>query len=79
MFNLKLDKQGRVQIPAVLRSAIAVDSGDELVSWLEGERLVIESRATFIKRLRSRYRGGSGHEVDDFLRERRQDARLEEA
>jgi len=41
-FLVRLDRQGRLIVPASLRHALGIGPGDRLVLWREGDRLVIE-------------------------------------
>ncbi len=41
-FLVRLDRQGRLIVPASLRHALGLGPGDRLVLWREGDRLVIE-------------------------------------
>lgn len=69
--TLKLDRQGRLQLSKSAREGLNIKPGDEMVSWLEGKRLIVEPRHVFEARVKKKYKGGSGHEVEDFIRERR--------
>ncbi len=42
--ELSVGKQGRIVIPASLRHQLAIESGSQLIAWVEGGRLVMESK-----------------------------------
>ena len=76
--TLKIDNNGRIFIPAEVRNELALQKGAVVVSWVEDGQLIIKSREAFIKHVREKYRGGSGHEVENFIQERRLEAKKEE-
>jgi hypothetical protein len=47
-----IGRQGRWVIPTALRRALGVSEGDTLVARLDGERLVLEKRATVLERVK---------------------------
>ncbi len=42
--ELSVGKQGRIVIPANLRHQLAIESGSQLIAWVEDGRLVMESK-----------------------------------
>ena len=42
--ELSVGKQGRIVIPANLRRQLAIVPGAQLVAWVEGGRLIMESK-----------------------------------
>ena len=42
--ELSVGKQGRIVIPASLRHQLAIEPGAKLVAWVEGGRLIMESK-----------------------------------
>jgi bifunctional DNA-binding transcriptional regulator/antitoxin component of YhaV-PrlF toxin-antitoxin module len=76
--SIRFDRQGRALIPKALREAIGVGSGGEVIAWLEEGRLVLESRAVLLERLKARYRDVEGSMADELIRERRKEAAREE-
>jgi len=42
--ELSVGKQGRIVIPAKLRHQLAIESGAQLVAWVEDGRLIMESK-----------------------------------
>ncbi|HEB63887.1 MAG TPA: AbrB family transcriptional regulator [Gammaproteobacteria bacterium] len=42
--ELSVGKQGRIVIPANLRHQLAIESGSQLIAWVEGGRLIMESK-----------------------------------
>ncbi len=77
--QVRIGPQGRVVIPAVLRKALNLKPGDQLVIHREGDRLVLERRETIIKRLQERFRHIPKEIslVDELIAERREEARRE--
>lgn len=78
--KVRVGQQGRVVIPAPLRRAAGIRSGDTLVARLEGGRLILEKRETVLARVRERFRRVP-REVslaEELIRERREEARREE-
>jgi len=54
--EVQLGAQGRLVIPASLRKALNLQSGDRLVARLVGESLVLERREAIERRLQDRFR-----------------------
>lgn len=42
--ELSVGKQGRIVIPANLRHQLAIESGAQLVAWVEDGRLIMETK-----------------------------------
>jgi AbrB family looped-hinge helix DNA binding protein len=78
---VKIGPQGRIVIPAHLRKSLGVVPGDELVARMEGQRLVLESRAAAGARLLGMFAhlATDVSIVDELIAERREEARREEA
>ena len=64
-------------VPALLREALGLEAGDELVARAEGGRLIFEPRAAVVERLRSRFRSVEGSLAAELLAERREEAARE--
>ena len=78
---IKVGPYGRMIIPAALRRAMDLQSGEELVARLEGEQLILERRETVERRLKARF-AHIPNEVDlasELLAERREAAKREAA
>lgn len=73
MAEIRVGKQGRVVIPAVLREEMGLRPGDKLSAQVEDGRLVLEQRADQLSRLQRRFRHASGDRnlVDELIAERR--------
>lgn len=78
---VKLGPDGRIVIPARLRKALGLKSGDELLIRLEDGELVVYTRAQAIRRAQERVRQYVPEGVslvDDLLAERRREVEEEE-
>lgn len=74
---VKLGKQGRLVIPAALRHELGLELGDELVARAEEGRLIFETRAAVVTRLRERFKSVEGSLADELIVERREEAARE--
>ena len=79
--SLRIDPQGRVVIPAVLRHALGVGPGDTLIASLEDHRVVLETRDAVIGRIREMvsHIPPTVSLVDELIEERRAESRREGA
>jgi AbrB family looped-hinge helix DNA binding protein len=71
---------GRIVIPASIRAALGLKTGDTLIARVEDGELRLTSRAEALRRLQTKIRAwdrGSGSVVDEFLAERRAEAARE--
>ena len=77
--HVRLGAQGRAVIPAGVRKALGLQPGDELVAWVEGDRLILRSRQAMVKELRGSYRHLAPRRnlAEDLVRQRREEARRE--
>jgi bifunctional DNA-binding transcriptional regulator/antitoxin component of YhaV-PrlF toxin-antitoxin module len=78
--TFRTDAKGRTVIPAALRAQAGIrEDGDVLVGHVEGERLIIETRATVKRRLQTQAAAtGATGMVDRLLADRRADMESEE-
>lgn len=76
---VRLGKQGRLVIPASLRHELGLELGDELVARAEEGRLIFETKAAVVTRLRERFKGIDGSLADELIAERREEAAREVA
>ena len=78
--ELMVGPQGRVVIPANLRRAWQLTTGEVLMAHLENDRLILEKPAQIAQRAKTRYAGllGQPSLVDELIAERRRAAELEE-
>ncbi|MBM3560295.1 MAG: AbrB/MazE/SpoVT family DNA-binding domain-containing protein [Alphaproteobacteria bacterium] len=77
----RIDKGGRVVIPAEMRRALGVAPGDELVMWVEDGALRAMTRAAAVRYAQDiirQYVPADGDLVDEFIAERRREAAREE-
>jgi bifunctional DNA-binding transcriptional regulator/antitoxin component of YhaV-PrlF toxin-antitoxin module len=72
--SLRIGPQGRAVIPAEIRTALDVGPGNAVVAWVEGDRLVLRSRAAVEEELWSRFSGVEGNLADALISERREEA-----
>lgn len=83
--ELQVNPQGRVTIPAPLRSVLGFEPGTTVVAFVEDGRLVLEHRAHVLDRLQNDVlvaaarSGHGGSVVDELLAERRAEAAGEES
>lgn len=75
--TIRFDAQGRALIPKSIRSALKIESGDEVVGWIESGRLVLEPRKALLERLQARYAEVEGSLAEELIAERRDEARRE--
>lgn len=54
--EVQIGAQGRLVIPAALRKALKLETGDRMIARQVGDSLVLERRETIEKRLRERFR-----------------------
>lgn len=80
---LHVGAQGRTVIPAAFRRKMGLREGDELVAWLEDDRLIISSRRTVAANTRGLLKrlGGDPDRslVDELIAERRAEALREDS
>lgn len=75
-----LGKSGRIVLPAAIRSEFGLKTGDRLTVIAEGGRIEILSMKMAIAKLRASIiaeRGSLDGLLDEFLAERREEARRE--
>ncbi|MGH2661964.1 MAG: AbrB/MazE/SpoVT family DNA-binding domain-containing protein [Actinomycetota bacterium] len=77
--HLRLGAQGRAVIPARVRKALGLQPGDELVAWVEGDRLILRSRRALVQEMLGAYRHVAPRSslVDRLIEERRAEVRAE--
>ena len=71
----KVEANGRIVIPAVVREALGLRAGDEITLLIDGDDLVLRSRRAAVRRVRERLAAvpspeSTGTEVDEFLSDR---------
>jgi len=74
---MRIGPQGRVVIPAKYRRALGLEPGDQVVVWLEGDRLVMRSRRAVEEELWALFAEVEGSLADELIQERRRDAERE--
>jgi len=74
--EVQVGAQGRLVIPAALRKALHLRTGDRLVARIEGEALVLEQREAIVKRLQDLFAHipKDVSLVDELIAERREEA-----
>ncbi len=81
--QVRIAANGRVCIPADVRARLGLKDGDMLSLDETEEGLVLRTTAQRIRRAQALYRGmmkgKPGAAVDDFLREKREETRRQEA
>lgn len=83
--EVEVNAQGRVTLPAPLRSELGLVPGARLVAYIEDGRLVLEQREHLLARLQERViraaaaSGHTGSASDELISERRAEAGREDA
>ncbi len=75
--TLRLGAQGRIVIPGELRRALGVQPGDQLVAWMEDDRLVLKAREAVERELWDMFASVPRSLASDLIRERRLEAEHE--
>lgn len=79
--QLTASPDGRVTIPAPVRRAAGIESGQRLVAYVEDGRVVLEEWGHLLRRVQNRVSaataGHTGSAVDELLAERRTEAARE--
>ena len=88
-YTARMEANGRIVIPARVRESLGLAAGSQLTLTVEGDALVVRSKAARIRQVRERmaaYRaerkipgGPEGRGVDEFLAERREEEARREA
>jgi AbrB family looped-hinge helix DNA binding protein len=75
----RIDKQGRLLVPAELREKLGFEPGTEVSMWIEDGQLVVLSIDEALRRVRGilREKAGKRSLVDELIAERRAWAALE--
>jgi len=76
----KLNENGRIVIPAEIRSKMGIKPGDTLFLTLEGDILKVESQLARIRRIQESLRAlipGNRLLSDELIADRREEARRE--
>ncbi len=79
--ELSVGKQGRIVILASLRHQLAIEPGVQLVAWVEGNRLIMESKHQLWQSIHQAC-NKSPKKVDlaqELINERRESAKKENA
>jgi len=76
---VRLGKQGRLVIPAVLRRALGLRPGDRLIARQEGDRIVLEKREEILSRVKRRFAVVPAQVdlAEELIAERRAEAKRE--
>ena len=76
--DVRFDTDGRMAVPASIRKALGIRSGERHVARIEDEQLVIEKPASVERRIRARFRNAAGCSLaDELVAERREEVRRE--
>lgn len=80
LYEIPMQENGRVVLPASLRKALGLAKGDKVLIEAEGDRLILTTARLRRKRAQEiarRYARPGVSVVDDFLQEKRIDAARE--
>lgn len=72
--TVRLEKRGRLVVPAALRRELGLEVGAELVVRAEDGRLVFEPESAVVARLRRRFKDVQESLAEELLAERRAEA-----
>lgn len=76
--DVTLGRQGRLVIPVAMRRELQLQEGDLLSLVRDGDELVLRPRRADVASVRGMWKHlGNGHEADDLIAERREEARRE--
>jgi AbrB family looped-hinge helix DNA binding protein len=78
--NTRINENGRILIPAAVRDEMGLKPGDSVVWTLEDGVLRLESYRATIRKIQDemkKYKKPGVSETDEFLEERREEARRE--
>lgn len=75
--RLRIGRHGRVVIPAAVRRHLGLRPGDELVAWMEGDRLVLRPREAVEAELWEMFASEGGSLAEALIAERRREAERE--
>lgn len=75
--RVRVGPQGRLVIPAALRRELGLAPGEDLVGWVEGDRLVLRPRRAVEAELWAMFPEGEPSLAEQLLAERRTEAARE--
>lgn len=78
--EVRLGSQGRLVLPRALREEMGAEEGAVYQAHVEDGRLVLETRASLLRRMQAEIAGAAGEDrslADELIAERREDARRE--
>ena len=78
---VRMGNQGRIVIPAKLRQALSIASGEKLIARVEDGRLILETKESVTAGLQKLFRDAvpkGASLADELIAERRAEARREE-
>jgi AbrB family looped-hinge helix DNA binding protein len=81
VYRTRLDQNGRIVVPAAVRERLGVEPGDNLVLDVTSEEIILTSHNAALKKLKGLVREAARthpYSVEQFLKERRAEADLEE-
>ncbi|MCB1034134.1 MAG: AbrB/MazE/SpoVT family DNA-binding domain-containing protein [Acidobacteria bacterium] len=77
----RLDRSGRLLVPAKIRSALGINEGDSLLLRVDEEGLHLSTQAQALARAQTMVRRAAGKDrslVDELLAERRRETQKED-
>lgn len=76
MVRVRISKQGRLVVPSELRKEVGITGEDDLVAWAEDGKLFLRRREAIEEEIWAEL-SGAAWTVDEFVAERREEARQE--
>ena len=74
---VRISKQGRLVVPAVLRRELGIEGEDDLVASVEDGKLLFRRRQSISEELQAMFAHVEGSMADELIAERREEARRE--
>jgi AbrB family looped-hinge helix DNA binding protein len=79
--RLTVGKKGQIVLPAGIRDALGIKPGEDVVVWVEDDRLILQTPAAVLESIRRHFAAipADVSLVDELIAERREEARRDAA